>query len=357
MLRSSGLVRRQRRGGGNPPAPAVTLAVGDAASNTLKFTLTLSDADKCTYVCTKSSEAVPSAEKILADGKSVTASGLITIGDLEPSTTYRLSAVASNGKVNGKVETIEHTTSAPDVHPAVVLTPGTPTSTTLSFTAALTDPETAAYVCLEKTEGTTVPTAEEILRDGTDLPVSADVTEIRDLKPGTTYIVAVAASNKTVYSDVKTVEMTTDQAVEGPIVFDRQAAGGYYPTESSYIGEFLLVLADGETTESGGVYATTGAGRAMSIDLYQMAVSNPNTTITLPARDYRYATNKGLTTFDPVKTYCMVNDGKGNITRTDFKAGTISVKKAGSTYTITATLTTTDDEEFTTSYECARKGI
>ena len=338
MLRSSGLVRRQRRGGGNPPAPAVTLAVGDAASNTLKFTLTLSDADKCTYVCTKSSEAVPSAEKILADGKSVTASGLITIGDLEPSTTYRLSAVASNGKVNGKVETIEHTTSAPDVHPAVVLTPGTPTSTTLSFTAALTDPETAAYVCLEKTEGTTVPTAEEILRDGTaiaqtgellvenlkpatvyliaaavantgiysevetlemetvartpvvtviagtptettlsfhfkltdaekaayvclektegltvpaaeeilrdgtDLPVSADVTEIRDLKPGTTYIVAVAASNKTVYSDVKTVEMTTDQAVEGPIVFDRQAAGGYYPTESSYIGEFLLEL-------------------------------------------------------------------------------------------------------------------
>lgn len=338
-------------GGGNPPAPAVTLAVGDAASNTLKFTLTLSDADKCTYVCTKSSEAVPSAEKILADGKSVTASGLITIGDLEPSTTYRLSAVASNGKVNGKVETIEHTTSAPDVHPAVVLTPGTPTSTTLSFTAALTDPETAAYVCLEKTEGLTVPAAEEILRDGTDLPVSADVTEIRDLKPGTTYIVAVAASNKTVYSDVKTVEMTTDQAVEGPIVFDRQAAGGYYPTESSYIGEFLLVLADGETTEAGGVYATTGAGRAMSIDLYQMAVSNPNTTITLPARDYRYATNKGLTTFDPAKTYCMVNDGKGNITRTDFKAGTISVKKVGSTYTITATLTTTDEEEFTASYE------
>lgn len=434
-------------GGGNPPAPAVTLAVGDAASNTLKFTLTLSDADKCTYVCTKSSEAVPSAEKILADGKSVTASGLITIGDLEPSTTYRLSAVASNGKVNGKVETIEHTTSAPDVHPAVVLTPGTPTSTTLSFTAALTDPETAAYVCLEKTEGTTVPTAEEILRDGTaiaqtgellvenlkpatvyliaaavantgvysevetlemetvartpvvtviagtptettlsfhfkltdaekaayvcieetdnptipsaeeilrdgtDLPVSADAAEIRELKPGTTYIVAVAASNKTVYSDVKTVEMTTDQAVEGPIVFDRQAAGGYYPTESSYIGEFLLVLADGETTEAGGVYATTGAGRAMSIDLYQMAVSNPNTTITLPARDYRYATNKGLTTFDPAKTYCMVNDGKGNITRTDFKAGTISVKKVGSTYTITATLTTTDDEEFTASYE------
>ncbi|WP_302289690.1 hypothetical protein [Alistipes finegoldii] len=235
--------------------------------------------------------------------------------------------------------------------PVVTVIAGTPTETTLSFHFKLTDAEKAAYVCIEKTDNPTIPSAEEILRDGTDLPVSADAAEIRELKPGTTYIVAVAASNKTVYSDVKTVEMTTDQAVEGPIMFDRQAAGGYYPTESSYIGEFLLVLADGETTEAGGVYATTGAGRAMSIDLYQMAVSNPNTTITLPARDYRYATNKGLTTFDPVKTYCMVNDGKGNITRTDFKAGTISVKKAGSTYTITATLTTTDDEEFTASYE------
>lgn len=195
-------------GGGNPPAPSVTLAVGDAASNTLKFTLTLSDADKCTYVCTKSSEAVPSAEKILADGKSVTASDLITIGDLEPSTTYRLSAVASNGKVNGKVETIEHTTSAPDVHPAVVLTPGTPTSTTLSFTAALTDPETAAYVCLEKTEGTTVPTAEEILRDGTAIAQTGELL-VENLKPATVYLIAAAVANTGVYSEVETLEMET----------------------------------------------------------------------------------------------------------------------------------------------------
>lgn len=135
--------------------------------------------------------------------------------------------------------------------PVVTVIAGTPTETTLSFHFKLTDAEKAAYVCIEETDNPTIPSAEEILRDGTDLPVSADAAEIRELKPGTTYIVAVAASNKTVYSDVKTVEMTTDQAVEGPIVFDRQAAGGYYPTESSYIGEFLLVLADGETTESG----------------------------------------------------------------------------------------------------------
>lgn len=46
----------------------------------------------------------------------------------------------------------------------------------------------------------------------------------------------------------------------------------------------------------------------------------------------------------------MVNDGKGNITKIEFKAGTIEVKLVGSNYTITANLTTTTDEEFTASY-------
>ncbi|WP_410518940.1 hypothetical protein [Alistipes finegoldii] len=331
--------------------PAVVLTPGTPTSTTLSFTAALTDPETAAYVCLEKTEGttVPTAEEILRDGTAIAQTGELLVENLKPATVYLIAAAVANTGVYSEVETLEMKTVART--PVVTVIAGTPTETTLSFHFKLTDAEKAAYVCIEKTDNPTIPSAEEILRDGTDLPVSADAAEIRELKPGTTYIVAVAASNKTVYSDVKTVEMTTDQAVEGPIVFDRQAAGGYYPTESSYIGEFLLVLADGETTESGGVYATTGAGRAMSIDLYQMAVSNPNTTITLPARDYRYATNKGLTTFDPVKTYCMVNDGKGNITRTDFKAGTISVKKAGSTYTITATLTTTDDEEFTASYE------
>ena len=109
---------------------------------------------------------MPAAATIIAEGQSVSASGVVEIAGLEPNTAYRLSAVALKGNINGKVSSIEHTTSAPGVHPAVVLTPGQSTTTTLTFNAALTDPETAAYVCLEKTEGLTLPTAEEILRDG-----------------------------------------------------------------------------------------------------------------------------------------------------------------------------------------------
>lgn len=434
----------KNEGGGNPD-PSVTLAIGDAAFNSLKFTLTLKDADKCSYICTKASEAVPAAATIIAEGQSVSASGVVEIAGLEPNTAYRLSAVALKGNINGKVSSIEHTTSAPGVHPAVVLTPGQSTTTTLTFNAALTDPETAAYVCLEKTEGLTLPTAEEILRDGKAIAATGEIL-IENLKPsttyviaaavantgiysevnsivmatgtptpvvtlaagapgitaltftvgltdaekaaylciekvagavvptaekilaegtaiaqageitadnlkeGTAYIIAVAASNKEVYSEVKSIEMSTDKDLSGPAVFDRQVAGGYYgiPEGGSY-GEYIVVLADGETIDAGGVHATVNAGRAMSLDLFQMKPYKLD-NITLPDRTYRYATSQSLSTFHPDKTYCMVNDGKGNITKVEFKAGTIAVTKSGSTFTIEATLTTTDDNEFTASY-------
>lgn len=87
----------------------------------------------------------------------------------------------------------------------------------------------------------------------------------------------------------------------------------------------------------------------MSLDLFQMKPYKLD-NITLPDRTYRYATSQSLSTFHPDKTYCMVNDGKGNITKVEFKAGTIAVTKSGSTFTIEATLTTTDGNEFTASY-------
>lgn len=434
----------KNEGGGNPD-PTVTIAIGDAAFNSLKFTLTLKDADKCSYICAKASETVPTAEQILANGKSVTASGVIEVGNLEPNTAYRLSAVASKGKLNGKVSTIEHSTTAPNVRPSVVLKAGATTTTTLTFNAALTDPETAAYVCLEKTEELTLPTAEEILRDGKAIAQTGDIL-VEDLKPSTTYviaaavantgvysevqsiemttgtptpvvtlaagtpgmttltftvgltdaekaaylciekvtgaavptaekilaegtaiaqageitveglkdrttyIIAVAAANNTILSEVQSVEMTTDADLTGPAVFDRQVAGGYYGTpEGKRYGEFLVVLADGEAVSADGVYATINAGRAMSLDLYYFTPLNLD-NITLQATTYKYATTQSFGTFDPAKTYCMVNDGKGNITKVEFKAGTIAVTKSGSTFTIEATLTTTDDNEFTASY-------
>lgn len=338
----------KNEGGGNS-IPTVTVAIGDANSTSLSFNLTLKDADNCAYLCTKASETVPTAEAILAEGKTATASGTVTIDNLDPSTAYRLSAVARKGKVLGKVSSIEHTTSAPDVHPAVALTPGTTTATSLAFTAELTDPETAAYVCLEKVDGLVIPTAEEILRDGTPIAQTGEVVA-GELKPATTYVIAAAVANAGFYSAVESIEMTTDRDMNAPAVFDRQVAGGYYGVpEGSRYGEYLVVLSEGNAIQTNGVYTTVEAGRAMSLDLYQMAPSKLDNII-LPDRTYKYSANPSISTFTPAKTFCMVNDGKGNISKVEFKAGTIAITKSGSTFTVKATLTTTDDKEFTAEY-------
>lgn len=435
----------KNEGGGTQPEPTVTLAVGDVANHSLKFKITVNDADKCFYVCTKSTEEAPSLSYVLINGETVTESGTVTIDNLTPNTTYVLSAVAAKGKKYSEVETLQNTTSAPDVHPAVALTAGSVTPTTLSFSAALTDSETAAYVCLEKTDALNIPTAEAIIADGkpiaetgdfkveqltegttyiiaaavvhsgiysevttiemtTSIPApivtvmtgssaettlsfsvalsgfdkaaflcikkeeatpvptaekiltegspitKSDLFTAEGLEAGTLYIIAVAAQYKTVYSEVKTIEMTTQAAAGGPLTLNRQVAGGYYGVpEGGRYGEYLVVVADGETVENEGVYTTKGAGHAMSIDFYQFA---PTTTasITLPTRSYNYSTTKGVTTFHPDKTYCMVKDANGETKKITFSAGKIEVSKVGSTYTFAIALTTTDGEEFNATY-------
>lgn len=182
-------------------------------------------------------EAVPAAATIIAEGQSVSASGVVEIAGLEPNTAYRLSAVALKGNINGKVSSIEHTTSAPGVHPAVVLTPGQSTTTTLTFNAALTDPETAAYVCLEKTEGLTLPTAEEILRDGKAIAQTGDIL-VENLKPSTTYVIAAAVTNTGIYSEVNSIVMATGTPT--PVV--TLTAGATAPTTLT----FTVDLADTE---------------------------------------------------------------------------------------------------------------
>ena len=180
---------------------------------------------------------MPAAATIIAEGQSVSASGVVEIAGLEPNTAYRLSAVALKGNINGKVSSIEHTTSAPGVHPAVVLTPGQSTTTTLTFNAALTDPETAAYVCLEKTEGLTLPTAEEILRDGKAIAQTGDIL-VENLKPSTTYVIAAAVANTGIYSEVNSIVMATGTPT--PVV--TLTAGATAPTTLT----FTVGLADTE---------------------------------------------------------------------------------------------------------------
>lgn len=328
--------------------PSVAIGEITPQSDRLTFALTLRDAEKAYYLCLPATESAPSAETLAAQGIPVSQSQTVTVDGLQPETAYTISAVAMQGDRLGSVATASATTAPSDAEPAVKLTPGEATTTSLSFSLEMQDCARAAYLLIANPKQGQTPDAEEILRSGTT--VESDGTHtVNELTPATTYLIAAVGEKDSKRSEVVTIEMTTEFDASAPATFDRQVAGFYYGVPAGYnYAEYYVVLSEGEATEQEGIYTTTGAGRTLSIDLYYFEPLSGDPAITQGT--YKYATSKSLRTFDPEKTRCTVNDGKGGIRQIEFKEGTIDVRLSGSTYTITASLVTTDGEEFTGSY-------
>ncbi len=333
-----------------PSGGTPSVAIGEITpqSDRLTFALTLRDAEKAFYLCLPATESAPSAETLAAQGIPVSQSQTVTVDGLLPETAYTISAVAMQGDRLGSVATASTTTAPSDAEPAVKLTPGEATTTSLSFSLEMQDCARAAYLLIANPKQGQTPDAEEILRSGTT--VESDGTHtVNELTPATTYLIAAVGEKDSKRSEVVTIEMTTGFDASAPATFDRQVAGFYYGVPAGYnYAEYYVVLSEGEATEQEGIYTTTGAGRTLSIDLYYFEPLSGDPAITQGA--YKYATSKSLRTFDPEKTRGTVNDGKGGIRQIEFKDGTIDVRLSGSTYTITASLVTTDGEEFTGSY-------
>lgn len=333
-----------------PSGGTPSVAIGEITpqSNRLTFALTLRDAEKAFYLCLPATESAPSAETLAAQGIPVSQSQTVTVDGLLPETAYTISAVAMQGDRLGSVATASATTAPSDAEPAVKLTPGEATTTSLSFSLEMQDCARAAYLLIANPKQGQTPDAEEILRSGTT--VESDGTHtVNELTPATTYLIAAVGEKDSKRSEVVTIEMTTGFDASAPATFDRQVAGFYYGVPAGYnYAEYYVVLSEGEATEQEGIYTTTGAGRTLSIDLYYFEPLSGDPAITQGT--YKYATSKSLRTFDPEKTRGTVNDGKGGIRQIEFKDGTIDVRLSGSTYTITASLVTTDGEEFTGSY-------
>ena len=333
-----------------PSGGTPSVAIGEITpqSDRLTFALTLRDAEKAFYLCLPATESAPSAETLAAQGIPVSQSQTVTVDGLLPETAYTISAVAMQGDRLGSVATASATTAPSDAEPAVKLTPGEATTTSLSFSLEMQDCARAAYLLIANPKQGQTPDAEEILRSGTT--VESDGTHtVNELTPATTYLIAAVGEKDSKRSEVVTIEMATGFDASAPATFDRQVAGFYYGVPAGYnYAEYYVVLSEGEATEQEGIYTTTGAGRTLSIDLYYFEPLSGDPAITQGT--YKYATSKSLRTFDPEKTRCTVNDGKGGIRQIEFKEGTIDVRLSGSTYTITASLVTTDGEEFTGSY-------
>lgn len=138
--------------------------------------------------------------------------------------------------------------------PSVTLTAGTPAADALTFTVQVSEgADKAAYVCVRG--GETVPTAEEILSDGTPVSDFAAPVTVEGLEPETAYVIAAAAGAGDAVSDVATLEMTTSAAGTG---WDEEFVSLY--TEGAYFsadvtggpnGHFMLMLTDVKTGSNG----------------------------------------------------------------------------------------------------------
>lgn len=285
-----------------PSGGTPSVAIGEITpqSDRLTFALTLRDAEKAFYLCLPATESAPSAETLAAQGIPVSQSQTVTVDGLLPETAYTISAVAMQGDRLGSVATASATTAPSDAEPAVKLTPGEATTTSLSFSLEMQDCARAAYLLIANPKQGQTPDAEEILRSGTT--VESDGTHtVNELTPATTYLIAAVGEKDSKRSEVVTIEMTTGFDASAPATFDRQVAGFYYGVPAGYnYAEYYVVLSEGEATEQEGIYTTTGAGRTLSIDLYYFEPLSGDPAITQGT--YKYATSKSLRTFDPEKT-------------------------------------------------------
>ncbi len=95
--------------------------------------------------------------------------------------------------------------------PSILVTAGSVTETTISFTVTPTDAEEVRYACVEKTEDFVAPEYVDVHATGTQIDnKAASNQKVENLKPGTTYVVlAVASGNKKIVG--QTIEMTTSE--------------------------------------------------------------------------------------------------------------------------------------------------
>lgn len=329
---------------------SISIAAGEATAESLTFTITAEGCDHVAYIIKEGESASPEASEILEKGNAAESGKAVTVNGLKESTSYTVSAAASVGGEMSEVSSIQMTTLSPAHNPSVEIVCGEVTDNSVVFTINATDSEKVSYMFFVK-GSRDLPDASKVMEEGSSTR-SGEANAMNNIPANTTYVIAAASSYGQEISEVKYSEVTTlDKPLEGPVKFDRQAAALYYgDTHGTGYAEYVVVLADGETAETGGEYTTVNNGRTISLDLYQFAPMYPDKAIDLPARTYRYATTYGMSTLSPDKTFCITKEN-GKTTRTEFSDGTVEVSKSGLQYTIKINLKTTDGEEFSATYE------
>ena len=228
-----------------PKAPTVTLTAGVATIDGYDFTVASTDAETVKYLYNKKSEAVPVADKVLAEGKAVEGQNQkVTLTGLDADTEYWVVA-AAEGKGGKKLsDVLEFKTLAPE---ATVVTVAykeeSATDHSLVFTITPTNATKVRYHYVVK--GEELPAADKVLENGSTAAAdAASEVELNGLNAETTYTIFVVAEGEggIVSATAEGTTLEGEVVTPDPIVFEAvsasaQISGGNYWME--------LVDADG----------------------------------------------------------------------------------------------------------------
>lgn len=221
---------------------SVSLSLNGVDAASVKFLLTPKGADEVAYMILGENDAVPSASRILQEGKAADASVAQEYSEdgLHPSTTYRVVAAASAPGAFSKVEELVFKTSDPDaIVPAVIIKDVTAKANAVSFVLVPDKAEEVAYMVVSASDAE--PSAETVLAQGTKADAQAtDLYVLGGLTQNTGYkLVAAAKSSDGTYSAVATASFTTLESVPAQM-------GDFYYSDGTWSSGSEEPLADKE---------------------------------------------------------------------------------------------------------------
>lgn len=221
--------------------------------------------------------------------------------------------------------------------PEVAISSVEPTSTSVTFVVTPAHAEKCAYLLFEGNDES-LPSADEVLRDGKQVSVSAPstITE-KNLNPETSYCIlaAAAAGDRTAISEPQ--RFTTEKKNEpspSAEVLDRVVRATYYGVneEAGYAAEYYLQIADVECQKDElGYFKPTGKGTLLSLDFW--GDESTSAGIELPDGIYTINGVHDPLTVNPYNTGVEISNGTYS-TDTAFESGTAEVKTVDGVSTI-----------------------
>lgn len=208
-----------------PKAPTVTLTAGVATIDGYDFTVASTDAETVKYLYNKKSEALPTVDKVLADGKTVEGQK-VTLTGLDADTEYWVIA-AAEGKGGKKLsDALNFKTLAPEeTVVTVAYKEDSATDQSLVFTITPTNATKVRYHYVVK--GEELPAADKVLANGSTAEAgAASDVELNGLNAETTYVIFVVAEGEGGITSA-TAEGTTlkgEVVTPDPIVFEAVSA-------------------------------------------------------------------------------------------------------------------------------------